>query len=216
MKYPGLLIASSLLILSAAPARADFTAKILSIGDGDTIAVQKGNQKITIRLACIDAPETAQKPWGEPATAKLKALLPIGSAVRVRDIELDRYGRTVGEIFSGNQSANLEMVKAGQSVIYRQYFGACSATANQYNQAETAAKTLKLGFWNQSCPLMPWDFRSGLAPSCQGKPIFRGFVPGTCTALAAQGIYGPFYRSQNDPNYTAARDRDNDGIACER
>lgn len=37
----------------------------LSVGDGDTLRVQAGGRAITIRLACIDAPETAQSPWGQ-------------------------------------------------------------------------------------------------------------------------------------------------------
>jgi hypothetical protein len=36
----------------------------LPVGDGDTLRVQAGGRAITIRLACIDAPETAQSPWG--------------------------------------------------------------------------------------------------------------------------------------------------------
>ena len=37
-------------------------ATVLSIGDGDTIRVQQGTKKLTVRLACIDAPEMAQAP----------------------------------------------------------------------------------------------------------------------------------------------------------
>ena len=37
--------------------------EVLSIGDGDTIRVRQGGRAITVRLACIDAPETAQSPW---------------------------------------------------------------------------------------------------------------------------------------------------------
>ena len=39
-------------------------ATVLSIGDGDTIRVRQAGQALTVRLACIDAPETAQSPWG--------------------------------------------------------------------------------------------------------------------------------------------------------
>ena len=44
------------------------SATVLSIGDGDTIRVQQGGKRITIRLACIDAPEMAQPPvqWFDP------------------------------------------------------------------------------------------------------------------------------------------------------
>jgi hypothetical protein len=48
----------------AAPA-ASYPATLLSVGDGDTLRVQAGGRAITIRLACIDAPETAQSPWGQ-------------------------------------------------------------------------------------------------------------------------------------------------------
>ena len=34
----------------------------LSIGDGDTIRVRQGGRAISVRLACIDAPEMAQSP----------------------------------------------------------------------------------------------------------------------------------------------------------
>ncbi len=41
------------------------SATVLSIGDGDTIRVRQGGKVITVRLACIDAPETAQNPYGQ-------------------------------------------------------------------------------------------------------------------------------------------------------
>ncbi len=49
-----------LLLLLAGPATA---ATVLSVGDGDTIRVADGPQRLTIRLACIDAPEMAQTPY---------------------------------------------------------------------------------------------------------------------------------------------------------
>ena len=40
-----------------------------------------------------------------------------------------------------------------------------------------------------------------------------GYVSGTCKALSASGVGSNF--RPGDANYTSARDRDNDGIACE-
>ena len=37
-------------------------ATVLSIGDGDTIRVRQAGKALTVRLACIDAPETARAP----------------------------------------------------------------------------------------------------------------------------------------------------------
>jgi endonuclease YncB( thermonuclease family) len=41
--------------------------RVVSIGDGDTIRVEQGSQRLTIRLACIDTPEMAQRPHGPMA-----------------------------------------------------------------------------------------------------------------------------------------------------
>jgi micrococcal nuclease len=68
------------------------------------LRVRNQGETITVRLGCIDAPETAQKPWGQQSTNRLKQLLPPGQAVRLREMSLDRYGRTVAELFLGNQS----------------------------------------------------------------------------------------------------------------
>jgi endonuclease YncB( thermonuclease family) len=47
-----------------APAGARPGATVISIGDGDTIRVRMNGKPIIVRLACIDAPETAQRPHG--------------------------------------------------------------------------------------------------------------------------------------------------------
>jgi endonuclease YncB( thermonuclease family) len=50
-------------------------ATVLSIGDGDTIRVQQGQQRLTIRLASIDAPELSQAPDGANARSYLQTRL---------------------------------------------------------------------------------------------------------------------------------------------
>ncbi|WP_315856360.1 hypothetical protein [Synechococcus sp. L2F] len=57
-----LLFGGLLLVVAMAPAAmagTDSRATVLSISDGDTIRVRAQGRKITIRLACIDAPEIA-------------------------------------------------------------------------------------------------------------------------------------------------------------
>jgi len=103
----------------------------------------------------------AQSPFGQQAKNRLQQILPAGQAVQVRSIERDRYGRTVAELFLGSRSVNLQMVAQGQAAVYTQYLSGCAATQNQYLQAENQAKQQRLGFWNQSKPVMPWDFRQG-------------------------------------------------------
>ena len=58
------------------------TATVLSISDGDTIRVRRSNGRpLSVRLACIDAPEIAQSPWGQQARAYLQQRLPLGREV---------------------------------------------------------------------------------------------------------------------------------------
>ena len=97
-------------------AQSAMAATVLSIGDGDSISVLERGQKLKVRLACIDAPETAQTPYGVASRNQLKALLPLGSTVSLRVQAVDRYGRSVAEVF-GKGPINLAMVQSGQAFL---------------------------------------------------------------------------------------------------
>ncbi len=133
--------------------------EVLSIGDGDTITVRENGSKTTIRLACIDAPESSQQ-GGKEATNYLKQLIPTGTTVGLRTVSTDRYGRTIGEIYRNGDSVNLKMVKQGQAVVYDRYLDACENTQDQFLEAEQKANKRELGFWSQP-NVMPWDYRRG-------------------------------------------------------
>jgi micrococcal nuclease len=142
------------------PQQTNVSAQVVSVGDGDTLRAKMQGQTVTLRLGCIDAPEMAQSPFGVQAKNRLQQILPAGQTVQVRSIDRDQYGRTVAELFLGGRSVNLQMVAQGQAAVYPQYLSGCSATQNQYLQAENQAKQQRLGFWSQSNPVMPWVFRS--------------------------------------------------------
>ena len=214
-----LLFSSSLALAQNTP------ATVVSIGDGDTLRIRQSDQVTTIRLACVDSPERSQKPFGSQSTSRLKQLLPLGTAVQVREITRDRYGRTVAELYVGKQSINLQMVKDGQAVVYRQYLSGCAATKDQYLQAEAQAKKQRLGFWNQTSPVMPWDYRRGKSsssPQASNKvapPVQTRSLPNhtnsnyNCsdfkTQAQAQRVLNAF------PGDKFRLDGDSDGIACE-
>lgn len=177
-------------------------------------------------MGCIDAPERAQSPWGQQSTSRLKQLLPTGIAVQVREITRDRYGRTVAELFVANKSVNLQMVKDGFAVVYRQYLDGCATTKDRYLQAEAQAKHKRLGYWNQKSPVMPWDYRR----SHKGKPQVSSNTP---TRISSQPRQLPScvnsdcncsdFRTQTQaqrvlkafPGDKFKLDGDSDGIACE-
>ena len=91
-----LLVLAGLSLAALGPfCQAATAATVLSIGDGDTISVLEWGQTLKVRLACIDAPETAQSPYGIASRNQLKALLPLGSTVSLRVQAVDRHGRDV-------------------------------------------------------------------------------------------------------------------------
>ena len=199
-------------------------ATVLSIGDGDTISVLERGQKLKVRLACIDSPETAQTPFGMASRNQLKALLPLGSTVSLRVQAVDRYGRSVAEVI-GKGIVNLAMVQSGQAFVYRQYLGRCDRGA--YLAAERQAQAQRLGVWAVPGGITrPWDFRHGGAGQRSA-----GFVPAAASsstnvsspqAVQPSGAkitckqIGSFARAQEllrqGHSYL---DRNGDGVACE-
>ncbi len=133
----------ALLLLAALPAEA---ATVVSIGDGDTLRVDDRGKRLTIRLACIDAPEMAQSPYGAQSRSLLAGLAPVGSDVSLRVLTTDRYGRTVAEILRGSQNVSLQMVRGGQAFAYRQYLSQCNAAT--YLGAERGAEFDRQGVWS--------------------------------------------------------------------
>jgi len=189
---------------SAQPQR----AVVLSIGDGDTIRVRQGNGAFTVRLACIDAPESAQSPYGVAARRYLQQRLRIGQEVTLQPKTIDRYGRTVAEVIS-DININLVMVEDGQAFAYRRYLAACDA--REYLEAEYRASRHRYGVWQVEGGITrPWDFRRGPG----GAVILDGTTPG-----------GHRYRCREIGSHARAQqllrqghtylDGNGDGEACE-
>ena len=153
-----LRLLSPLLLWSfiAAPVHA---ATVISVGDGDKIRVREAGQSITVRLACIDAPETAQRPYGLQSRSALSALVPVGSAVTLKVQTVDRYGRTVAELLNSRGNVNQPMVAKGQAFAYRKYLRQCDG--NTYLSLERQAQNFGFGVWSvgRTGITRPWDYR---------------------------------------------------------
>ena len=182
-------------------------ATVVSVGDGDTIRVSEGNRRITVRLACIDAPESSQRSWGASSTALLKQLTPVGTEVTLRVQTTDRYGRTVAELLNRRGNVNQLMVGAGQAFAYRRYLRECDA--QKYLQLEADAKQHSRGVWSVG-PYgitRPWDYRRGRQNSASTSGSPRRY---RCKDIGswrqAQQLLAEGHRYL---------DRDGDGEACE-
>ena len=179
--------------------------KVLSVGDGDTIRVSSpsGTNKTTVRLACIDAPETSQAPYGNDARQALQEQLPIGTEISLRTKATDRYGRTVAEVIKGTININQALVQSGAAFVYWQYIDGCDRET--YSRLENESKLKSLGVWAVPGGIQrPWDYRRGRKSS---------------------GISVNRYRCNEVESWAKAQellkqghtylDRDGDGEACE-
>jgi endonuclease YncB( thermonuclease family) len=125
---------------------------------GETIVVKDNAGKpIVVKLACINTEFRTQQRHSL-ITSRLNKLIPIGSPVVIRSIEMSESARAsvpgeyrmVGEVYVDNRSVNLRLVEEGSAVVNRESLHNCSESKTQFLIAEANAKNKRLGLWQQS------------------------------------------------------------------
>ena len=182
------------------------TGRVVGITDGDTLTLLVGREQVRVRLAQIDAPEFDQ-PYGKKAKAALSALA-FRKQARVEVVDIDRYGRTVGEIFIDRVDINREMVREGHAWAYTKYSHTAEIIA-----LEDSARAANKGLWalpeNQREP--PWLWRHPpRAPRPEPGPLACG-TRTHCSEMA-NCEEARFYFAQCGADFL---DGDGDGIPCE-
>lgn len=153
-KIPFLVVSLLTLALSLGSAlAADFTGPVTSVLDGDTIEVSRSHRNVRIRLNGIDAPEKGQA-YGHKSE-EFVALQAFGKDVTVQTYGLDKYGRTIGDVYLPDGTMlNKEMVKAGLAWWYCKY-----SIDQSLAELEIEARVAKRGLWQDPKPVPPWVFR---------------------------------------------------------
>ena len=104
------------------------TVTISQCYDGDTCTTSNGEK---IRLACIDTPELRGKK-AMPIIAKkardYTRQRVVDKTVHIRRLNTDRYGRTVAELFIGEENLQKELVNKGHAKVFWKYANQCSWT----------------------------------------------------------------------------------------
>ena len=163
--------------------------------DGDTIAVN-GTR---IRLEGIDAPEAGQTcrrrllGWwacGTEATAALAALVE-DKPMRCEPRGLDRYGRTLGVCFLGDQDINAWMVRNGHAWAFVRY-------SRNYVTEEAEARARRLGIW-QGEATPPWEYRAQRWAKAEPE------VPEGCAIKGNVTAHGKIYHMPWSPWYAQIR-----------
>jgi endonuclease YncB( thermonuclease family) len=142
-------------LVCAAPPKIteEFSGKVISVTDGDTIKVLVDKETVTVRLEGIDAPESGQS-YGKKAKEALAELV-AGKTVTVKATGKDRYSRTLGIVIVENVDANAKLVEDGWAWHFKKY-----NDEERLAVLEDAARNAKRGLWADEMPLAPWDFRA--------------------------------------------------------
>ena len=149
---------------------------VKKVSDGDTLRLRHvtlfsrhhkiakqdklSEKTLQIRLAGIDAPETAKfgeagQPLGVEATEYLRELLPPGKVVRVKCLSRDQYGRAVANLWNRpfwwpfQNNISVLMLRAGFARIYSQAGAEYGGTKmlRIMQKAQRYAKRKKRGIW---------------------------------------------------------------------
>ena len=139
---------------------------VVGIADGDTITVLTPDlEEVKVRLANVDAPERGQ-PWGNRSKQVLSSLVS-GREVRVRQTDVDRWGRIVGHVSVETQDVNREMVAQGAAWAFRRYLSDPSLI-----EVEAFAKRDRLGLWAmpEAETVPPWEWRQGVRGASAPDP----------------------------------------------
>ena len=131
-----------------------FEAQVVDVTDGDTIKVSHQAERLTLRLARIDAPERTQA-YGEQASDFLSAQT-LNQTLIVQITEKDRYGRWLAEVYLLNgHNLNQMLVATGNAWWYREYAPNDKILEILQNEARQGMR----GLWSQEDPTPPWRFR---------------------------------------------------------
>jgi len=163
--WPLLLV--SVLCLAGQPAKWTESGRVVYVDDGDTLVLlAAGNVQVKVRLASIDAPETAHttkesgrigQPYSDQARRYLAELVK-GRQVLASCYELDRYGRAVCDIAEGGRSVNAEKVRAGLAWA-NQAAGGRYLRDSTLPQLQRSAEADRRGLWAGTHPVPPWEWR---------------------------------------------------------
>jgi endonuclease YncB( thermonuclease family) len=148
---------------------------VSSITDGDTLRFTPALEGTTIlRMLHIDAPESAQTPWGEESRAQLTQLAPAATEIRIEteQTRLDAFGRVLGHaVRADGVDINREQLRTGQAVLYVIWPNV--GRFEEYRAAEIEAQAAGRGIWNPAGPLteLPFEYRLRIDREMPFRPV---------------------------------------------
>jgi endonuclease YncB( thermonuclease family) len=144
---------------------------VQQVVDGDTLRLKDGRR---VRLVGINAPELSgpqrtPEPYAEASRDRLRQLVAEnGGRVGLLASGKDRYGRTLGHVF-GRRGESLEAQLLAEGLGYFVAFAPGHAWQACQQQAESGARTARLGLWRSAAALSPERIRQGGFSLVEGR-----------------------------------------------
>jgi endonuclease YncB( thermonuclease family) len=133
-----------------------FTGAVVRVSDGDTIVVDRAGEQVRVRLYGIDTPEKKQV-FGTQATRYVSKRV-LHKTVRVEEMDVDRYGRTVAIVYDEDpRSLNERLVRDGLAWVYTRYCR--SPECDGWASLQQAASAGGVGLWQDPGAIPPWEWR---------------------------------------------------------
>ncbi|MCE1160887.1 MAG: thermonuclease family protein [Burkholderiales bacterium] len=147
----------SLILLALVSCAVHAQPRVVGITDGDTLTVLNDDKTtIKVRLSAIDAPEMRQ-PFGMQSKKALSDIC-FNKPVRLEVVDIDRYGRTVADVYCSGVNAGRTMVAIGMAWVYDKY--AKAVKYQSYYADQSQAQRLRIGLWREPNQTPPWEWRS--------------------------------------------------------
>jgi len=134
--------------------------RVVRVFDGDTLEVLVGRGPVRVRVAGIDTPERGQ-PWAERSRRALARRV-LRKPVRINEVDVDRYGRTVGEVYADGVCVGCELVREGHAWVYRRF-----SQDPVLLRLEAEAREQRRGLWSlpEAQRVPPWQWREQRRPA---------------------------------------------------
>ena len=192
--------------------RSVLEGRVVKVFDGDTLELLVDQKTIRVRVSGIDTPERGQ-PWANRSKQALADRV-AGKEVRVIQVDVDRYGRTVGEVYADNVCVGCELVRGGHAWVYRQY-----TDDKVLLQLEADAQQAGRGIWGlaESERVPPWEWRrkkkggGGGEATPTPEAVLECGAKRTCSQMATCAEA----RFHLEECGLTRLDGDSDGVPCE-
>ena len=145
-----------LALVAACPALswADFSARVVTVHEGDHLTIRYDGRSETIYLKDIDCPELKQ-PYGKQAKQAIVAYVGNRDVV-VRALKRDRHGLVTAEIIlPDGRNVGYELVKEGLAWSRPE-----TAQGQSLVDVEQLARAERKGLWSDPNPVPPWKWKT--------------------------------------------------------